>query len=164
MNCILFRKTRLNSMRKLILILTIILSSCYSSQEIISKTHKLNEDITFELKEYEEYTNDSGYIRNEDAIYVQIKLILNNSSAKKQTVDFKNFYLINEKNVKIPLWKAQYKIESMHTEKTIAVVEPYSKESVYLKFVAPKNTKNTHLVTETETIKLELGKTKSKVF
>ena len=144
--------------------MTLILSSCYSSQEIISKTYKLNEDITFELKKYEEYTNDSGYIRSEDAIYVQIKLILNNKSAKKQTVDFKNYFLINERNEKIPLWKAQYKIEPMQTEKTIAVVEPYSKESVYIKFVAPKNSKNTHLVTEAETIKLEFGETKSKVF
>lgn len=151
-------------MRKLILILTLALSSCYSSQEIISKTYKLNEEITFELKKYEEYTNASGYIRSEDAIYVQIKLILNNKSAKKQTVDFKNYYLINERNEKIPLWKAQYKIEPMQTEKTIAVVEPNSKESVYIKFVAPKNTKNTHLVTETETIKLEFGETESKVF
>ena len=154
-------------MRKTITLIftTLFLTSCYPTKEVISENYEVDNELNFKILKYSEPTTNASFIRSDDAKYVDLTITMTNKSAKPREVNFKNFFIANDRNdMSSPLWKVNRDIETAGTENTSVKFEAFETKKLWLSFLAPKNDQIKFLIFNGEKIELKFGKTKQAMF
>ncbi|PHS51274.1 MAG: hypothetical protein COB01_10800 [Lutibacter sp.] len=142
-------------MRKIIpiLILLVLLTSCYTIKKSTFKEYSFNQNIDFVINKIEEKNSISDYPRtnaryksNFNDKFVLINLTLQNSSHKTQKFNFNNFYLLDAKT------NTKYRADSaitlgflMKNKNVNHQIKKYKNLNKTLVFMFPKKEKPRYL-------------------
>ena len=151
--------------KNITLLLTIILTSCYPSKQVISENYQINSELNFKVLKYSEPTVKPNYIRSEKNKYVDITITMTNKSSKSKDVDFTEFYISSELNKpKSRLWRVSQNFERIGIENTSVKFNAFESKKLWLTFLTPKNEQIKFLFFNGKKIELNFGKTKQNIF
>tara|TARA_R110001583_G_scaffold103863_3_gene251150 strand:+ start:37525 stop:38037 length:513 start_codon:yes stop_codon:yes gene_type:complete len=145
-----------------LLLLSILLISCYSITKVTSKKHNFTKDIDFSINKVEERVTISDsprskgvYQSNAEDKFVLINLNIINTSNQQQEFNFNNFYLFNPAtNIQ---YRADWMLSSSLLEKNSGInyfIQKKSNLNRTLVFVFPKKEKASFLKIENQIIEI----------
>ncbi len=141
-------------------LITLLVTSCYTSYQVIPKTYSYSESIRFTIDKIEEgesiSTSNGSYNASRGYKFVFVFLTLNNSLDEKQELNFDNFVLLN------PRTKTKHKVEWSMVIGPINMwgnVDSYIQKGAEKKrklvFLFPKEDKAEMLMVNDQIIKIE---------
>lgn len=93
--------------------------------------YKAENELIFKIFKYSEPTNNTRFIRSNEAKSVELTVNMTNKSFKAREVDFTNFSIENDRNdMTSPLWNTNRSIEPAGTENKSVKFEPFKTKKI----------------------------------